>query len=182
MFPKEHNELELETIFRLCHNLRKNGKRIVFTHGVFDLFHYAHLNQLRKSKKMGDVLIVALDSDVNARTAKTIQRPVIDQTRRLEIISELNCVDLAFINQQPLTDDTYNYLYREIGPSLLTIGKDFGFEENIIRRAQKHTIQLLKFPNNEETTTDIIQRIQKNQPTRSHHIQSHQGIEYIRLA
>ena len=42
-FPSDHNELQLDTIFSICHNLNRNGKVIGFTHGTFDLFHYGHL-------------------------------------------------------------------------------------------------------------------------------------------
>jgi len=76
--------LALETLFRLTHDLRKNGKIIGFTHGAFDLFHSGNLRFLKDSSKLCDFLIVGVESDQNIPGYKSQNRPVIQENDRVK--------------------------------------------------------------------------------------------------
>ena len=71
-------------------DLKKKGKRIVMTHGAFDLFHRGHLDLIQKSSLKANFLIVGVESDENISNYKNILRPIIDEDSRVEIINELS--------------------------------------------------------------------------------------------
>lgn len=75
--------------------LKREGKTIVFTNGCFDILHVGHVRYLRGAKALGDILIVALNSDTSTRTLKGEGRPFIPQEERLEIIAALEMVDFV---------------------------------------------------------------------------------------
>lgn len=76
---------------------KRNGKRVVFTNGCFDLLHPGHLKSLEKARALGDFLIVGLNSDESVRTLKGPGRPVIPAEERAEILASLECVDAVMI-------------------------------------------------------------------------------------
>jgi cytidyltransferase-like protein len=156
---REHNELELDTLFRLCHNLNINDKRIAFTHGAFDLFHYGHLSLLRETKKICDFLIVGIESDVNVIKYKSIKRPIINEQRRLEIVSELHCVNAAFINRNDMTDDWYLELYKNFKADLVTVGINFGYKNLMLERMARTKTKFEVLNTEYDSTTTIIESI-----------------------
>ena len=93
--------------------------RVIYTAGVFDLLHRGHLNLLRKSREMGDVLVVGVVSDEGAAAYK--RRPVQDEETRLEVIRALRVVDLAVI--QTGTDPTP--ILEMVRPHVMTHGNDW---------------------------------------------------------
>lgn len=76
---------------------KRNGKRVVFTNGCFDLLHPGHIRSLEAARAMGDVLIVGLNSDESVRTLKGPGRPLISAEERAEILASLECVDAVLI-------------------------------------------------------------------------------------
>jgi D-beta-D-heptose 7-phosphate kinase/D-beta-D-heptose 1-phosphate adenosyltransferase len=76
---------------------KRNGKRVVFTNGCFDLLHPGHIHSLEAARALGDVLIIGLNSDESVRTLKGPGRPVIPQDERAEILASLDCVDAVVI-------------------------------------------------------------------------------------
>ena len=74
-------------------NLKKEGKRIVFANGIFDILHVGHIRYLESAKELGDILIVALNSDSSARKLKGEERPIMPLEERVEIISSIQAVD-----------------------------------------------------------------------------------------
>ena len=85
-----------ETIVRFGPG-KRNGKRVVFTNGCFDLLHPGHLHTLEAARALGDVLIVGLNSDESVRTLKGAGRPAIPAEERAEILANLECVDAVLI-------------------------------------------------------------------------------------
>src|SRR5580704_18251685 len=77
-----------EMIVRFARD-RRNGKRIVFTNGCFDLLHPGHIHSLEQARSLGDVLVVALNSDRSVRLAKGDSRPVIPESGRAEVLRAL---------------------------------------------------------------------------------------------
>ena len=164
----EHNELRLKTLFEICHDLDKNDKRIAFTHGAFDMFHYGHLYLLRQTAKLCDYLIVGIESDDNISKYKTYRRPIINETKRLEIISELKCVNAAFINRGELENEWYEELCKQFKIKLITTGGNFGYKDQIRSRADKVKADLKIFKTIDiNSTTHIIDCILEKYQTRS---------------
>jgi rfaE bifunctional protein nucleotidyltransferase chain/domain len=84
--------------------LKRKGKRIVLANGCFDLVHVGHVRYLSAARKLGDCLIVGINSDRSARKLKGKGRPVVSAKERAEIISGFGCVDYCFIFDEPALD------------------------------------------------------------------------------
>jgi len=72
---------------------KRNGKRVVFTNGCFDLLHPGHIHSLEAARALGDFLIVGVNGDESVRTLKGAGRPLIPAEERAEILASLECVD-----------------------------------------------------------------------------------------
>lgn len=146
----------------MCYDLKKYGKRIGLTHGAFDLFHHAHLDLLQKSASICDFLIVGVDSDESIRDYKGITRPIVREEYRMEIISELNCVDAAFVKDIPHDSSSHTDLYRNLYVDRLIIGTRFDekFKDAIYEEARSVGTGLLEIKVKEDpSTTGTIQKI-----------------------
>src|SRR6187401_2416409 len=81
----------------LIDRLRAEAKTVVFTNGVFDLLHPGHVRYLREARRLGDALIVGVNSDRSVRANKGPDRPLTPEAERAEVLSSLGCVDLAVV-------------------------------------------------------------------------------------
>ena len=99
---------------------RKN-KKVVFTNGCFDILHLGHLTLLNEAKKLGDILVVGLNSDYSIKQLKGISRPIIDEGMRARTLLALPMIDHIFIFEE-LTPYT---LIKSIQPDILVKGKDW---------------------------------------------------------
>jgi rfaE bifunctional protein kinase chain/domain/rfaE bifunctional protein nucleotidyltransferase chain/domain len=90
---------DLETLGKTIAGLKRDGKRIVLAHGVFDLLHVGHIRHLREAKALGDVLVVTLTEDV--RVNKGPGRPAFTETLRAEALAALESVDYVAISRHP---------------------------------------------------------------------------------
>lgn len=100
------------------------GKRVVLTNGCFDLLHRGHVTYLEQSASLGDILIVAINSDESVRELKGPSRPLNHETDRAHIIASLRCVDFAFIFRGPRLDAEI----AAIKPNLYTKAGDYTLE------------------------------------------------------
>jgi D-beta-D-heptose 7-phosphate kinase/D-beta-D-heptose 1-phosphate adenosyltransferase len=101
---------------------RRAGKCIVFTNGCFDLLHLGHVRYLRAAKRLGDVLVVGLNSDASVkRLGKGVDRPLVPQAARAEVLAALDMVDAVTIFDQ----DTPRELIRLVQPDVLVKGGDW---------------------------------------------------------
>lgn len=89
--------LTLEEIILRFGPGKRNGKRVVFTNGCYDLLHPGHLELLEKARSLGDALIVGINSDESVRILKGEGRPVIPELERAEILANFECVDAVVI-------------------------------------------------------------------------------------
>jgi D-beta-D-heptose 7-phosphate kinase/D-beta-D-heptose 1-phosphate adenosyltransferase len=101
--------------------LKKRGKRIVFTNGCFDILHVGHVDYLAKARKMGDVLVIGLNSDRSVRSLKGKSRPINKESDRAKVLSALWFVDFVTI----FNEDTPEDLVRSIGPDIMVKGSDW---------------------------------------------------------
>ena len=148
-----------EALKTIVAKARTEGKKIVFTNGCFDLLHAGHVRLLREAKKLGDLLIVALNSDSSAREIKGPDRPILPEEERAELIAALEVVDYVTLFDEP---DPLNLL-RELRPNVLAKGGDWA-EDKIVGRewvesygGKVAVIPYLKG----HSTTEIIERMRK---------------------
>jgi rfaE bifunctional protein nucleotidyltransferase chain/domain len=76
---------------------KRNGRRVVFTNGCFDLLHPGHIGSLEQARALGDALIVGLNSDASVHQLKGAGRPVLPERERAEMLVALECVDAVVI-------------------------------------------------------------------------------------
>lgn len=112
--------LERKDIKPLVARLRKEGRKLVFTNGCFDLLHYGHVSLLEKARAFGDVLILAINSDRSISKLKGPNRPVVCQEDRLRLLASLSCVDYVTV----FDELTPRKLLRMIKPDVLVKGGD----------------------------------------------------------
>jgi D-beta-D-heptose 7-phosphate kinase/D-beta-D-heptose 1-phosphate adenosyltransferase len=105
--------------------LRRDGKKIVFTNGCFDVPHIGHLSLLRRAAAMGDFLIVAVNDDAGARKLKGAGRPVNPDTDRAELLGGYECVGAVII----FSDDTPERLIRALRPDVLVKGAEYSLDQ-----------------------------------------------------
>ncbi|MDL1972342.1 MAG: D-glycero-beta-D-manno-heptose-7-phosphate kinase [Deltaproteobacteria bacterium] len=120
---------EINQLKQIVNYLKAQGKKIVFTNGCFDLLHVGHIHLLKESKRLGDILIVAIDDDESVRRLKGEARPVINQFERAQILSALDCIDYVTI----FSTDQLKDLIEEIRPDILTKGSDYKKEDVVGR-------------------------------------------------
>ena len=101
---------------------KRNGERLVFTNGCFDLLHPGHIRCLEEARSFGDLLIVAVNSDASVRGNKGPSRPVMPESERAELLASLCCVDYVTI----FDDATPRELIARIMPDVLVKGADWG--------------------------------------------------------
>ena len=115
----------LKELSELCRKLQKDGKRIVLTNGCFDLLHVGHIKLFSASKKLGDVMIVAIDDDDSVRRLKGSGRPVIGVTERVGILSALDSVDHVVVFANAELDN----VIKSIRPDILAKGNNYGSKD-----------------------------------------------------
>lgn len=103
---------------------RADGARVVFTNGVFDLLHLGHLRYLRQARRLGDLLVVGLNSDASARRLKGPARPLVPEDERAELLAALNCVDHVTI----FGEDTAEATLALLTPDVYVKGADYAAE------------------------------------------------------
>ena len=101
--------------------LRQRGKRIVFTNGCFDILHAGHVDYLTRARKMGDVLVLGLNSDSSTRKLKGPGRPINTQCDRAKVLAALSCIDAISI----FNEETPAALIRAVKPHILVKGADW---------------------------------------------------------
>ena len=120
--------LPLPTLRRRLAALRRAGQRVVFTNGVFDLLHPGHVRYLRAAKRLGNVLVVGLNSDKSVRRLdKSPERPLVKQRDRAEVLAALEMVDYVAIFDQ----ETPLELIRAVQPDVLVKGGDWSIDRII---------------------------------------------------
>ena len=137
--------------------LREAAQRVVFTNGCFDLLHPGHVRYLQQARALGDVLIVALNSDRSVRELKGPARPILQEAERAEVIAALACVDYVMIFDDP----TPQRVIATLLPDVLVKGGDWSIE-NIVGREEVEAVggQVLSLPFVDGlSTSDLIARI-----------------------
>ena len=157
--------LKPKTIIDVSNQLRDQGKKVVFTHGSFDLFHSGHSYLLNTSRKKGDILIVGIESEERIRKYKNPQRPIIPDSERIHMLLNHTAVDfvLFITGKVPWSNSYYVGLYEKLSPNIVTFGKTFGHKEKFTNKEfQLKNVaytQIKELPLETGSTTKIINRI-----------------------
>ena len=151
--------VDRKDIIKVIKDLKQQGKIIVTTNGCFDILHVGHVRYLKKAKSLGDILVVALNSDSSTRALKGETRPINNQNDRAEILASLNCVDIVVIFDELSPEK----LLVEIAPDIHTKGADYTVEtlpEAKAIMAAGGRIEFIDFVEG-KSTTNIISKINK---------------------
>jgi rfaE bifunctional protein nucleotidyltransferase chain/domain len=114
--------LSAENAAAFADQIRRKGGTVVFTNGVFDLVHPGHVRYFREARVLGDVLIVAVNSDRSVRANKGPGRPINPENERAELLMALDCVDAVTI----FDEETPHAMIARIRPDVLVKGADWG--------------------------------------------------------
>jgi D-beta-D-heptose 7-phosphate kinase/D-beta-D-heptose 1-phosphate adenosyltransferase len=124
--PRIHS---LDEVAEFAAAIRARGGTVVFTNGVFDLLHPGHIRYLRDARRLGDALIVGVNSDRSVRANKGPERPITPAEERAEVLLALACVDAVAI----FDEETPDAIIKRIQPDVLVKGADWG-PDNIVGR------------------------------------------------
>jgi len=153
---------KIKTIKALAVLLAKKkqaGKRIVFTNGCFDILHAGHVMYLQKAKRLGDLLVVAVNSDASVRKIKGCRRPINTQKDRTAVLSALKCVDYIAI----FGEKTPEKIIKALKPNIIVKGADWKKSAIVGKKIVESyggkvvTIPLLKG----RSTSGVIKRMRK---------------------
>lgn len=133
--------------------LKAHGREIVFTNGCFDILHKGHITYLKEAKKLGDVLIIGLNSDGSVKRLKGDSRPINTQADRAEMLAAMHFVDYVIV----FDEDTPYELLRVIQPDVLIKGGDYTVDSVVGREFAKQT-RILPFVGT-YSTTGIVNKI-----------------------
>lgn len=112
------SEEEVKTLVKIAQD---RGERVVFTNGCFDLLHSGHVRYLNEAARLGERLIVAVNTDESVQVLKGPTRPIVTLESRMELLSALSCVDWVL----PFSEDTPERLICELKPNVLVKGGDY---------------------------------------------------------
>ena len=138
-------------------SLKKQGKKIGFTNGCFDLIHVGHIKYLRAAKKLCDILIVAINSDRSVKLLKGNKRPLFPQDERAEILSAFEFVDYVVIFDELDPAKTISALL----PDILVKGGDYKIDQIIGRdTVTSHGGKVVAIPEVKgKSTSEIIKKV-----------------------
>jgi len=138
--------------------IRRN-RRVVFTNGCFDLLHPGHVRCLEQARALGDLLIVAINSDASVRRMKGAERPVMPEGERTEVLAALAAVDYVTVFEE----DTPREIIARLVPDVLVKGRDWG-PDQIVGRAEVETAggRVVSIPLEPGwSTTGLLKKIRK---------------------
>jgi rfaE bifunctional protein nucleotidyltransferase chain/domain len=159
LLPSPEGLLTRTGLARRCEELRRQGRRIVFTNGCFDLLHPGHILYLQEARGLGDVLIVGLNSDTGVRALKGPGRPILPERARALMLLALRSVDLVCLFDEP----TPLELIRVVRPDILVKGGDYRPEEVVGREVvERHggDLKIVPFHSGYSSST-LIRRIRE---------------------
>jgi D-beta-D-heptose 7-phosphate kinase/D-beta-D-heptose 1-phosphate adenosyltransferase len=141
---------------------KRNGRRVVFTNGCFDILHPGHIRSLEQARGLGDSLIVGLNSDASVRQLKGEGRPVLPEQERAEILAALECVDAVVV----FDDLTPREVIARLLPDVLVKGGDWAGDKIVgreeVEAAGGRVVSAPVVPG--FSTSDILRKIREGAP------------------
>jgi len=147
----------IEAISQKVREAQQSGKKVVFTNGCFDILHAGHVDLLQRAKDLGQVLVVAINTDASVQRMKGPDRPIIPQDERAELLAGLSAVDFVCT----FDEDTPLETILKVHPDILVKGADWGIAD-IVARAEVEGWggKVVALPLIEgKSTTGIVERV-----------------------
>lgn len=161
MRDKDSTNISKQLSWDEAGKIREKGKKIVFTNGCFDILHIGHIRYLEAAKKLGDILIVGVNTDDSVKRLKGAERPINTENDRVEMLAALDCVDYVV----KFGEDTPHELIKKVQPDILVKGGDYKLEDVIgkdVVEARGGKVVILPFVKG-KSTTNVIQKIRNEQ-------------------
>jgi len=153
----------LNSLVRAVKVLKQKRKKVVFTNGCFDIIHVGHTRYLKAARKLGDLLVVAVNSDASVKRLKGPGRPVNSEKDRMEVLSEFPFVDFVVL----FKEDTPYRTIKAVLPQVLVKGGDWPVENivggDIVKANAGKVLNVPLIKN--KSTTNIIKRAGKSGKT-----------------
>ncbi len=157
----ERGVVSHEQLLIALDDARAHGEKIVFTNGCFDILHAGHVGYLEDARKLGDRLVLAINSDASVKRLKGEGRPINPVERRMAVLAGLEAVDWVTFYE----DDTPEDLLRQVKPDVLVKGGDYGVDQVVgaeIVQAYGGDVKVLSFFDNCSTTA-IVEKIKEQE-------------------
>lgn len=161
MVSKMKTLLSLEEFLEIRKKIKEEGKKLVFTNGVFDIIHRGHVDYLNRAKALGDYLVVALNSDESVKRLKGEERPINKLEDRAFVLANLKAVDFVV----SFEEDTPFEIISAIVPDVLVKGGDWKIDQIVGRdivEANGGKVYSLPYVEN-YSTTNIINKMKNNE-------------------
>lgn len=155
----ENKIVSLEEASKRAEDWQKEGKKIVFTNGCFDIVHLGHIDYLEKARNLGDKLILGLNTDASVKRLKGETRPVVNEYARSRMMAAFEFIDAVILFDEP----TPLEVIQEIQPDILVKGDDYvvetivGADFVMGKGGEVKTIPLVKG----YSTTSLIEKIKQ---------------------
>jgi rfaE bifunctional protein nucleotidyltransferase chain/domain len=149
--------LSTAAMVRARRTLKRKGKKVVFTNGTFDILHRGHVSYLQAARKLGDCLVVGLNTDASIRRIKGPKRPINPNRDRAAVLAALGCVDFVVL----FGDDTPYKLIKTLVPDVLVKGADWKKGEIVggdVVEAHGGSVRRIRLVSG-RSTTNVIQRV-----------------------
>lgn len=131
----------------------------VLVGGVFDILHYGHVHFLKKAKKLGNHLVVAIESDTNVARIKGPGRPIHNQKQRKEVLKALSFVDEVIILKNFMTDADYRKLVESVSPVVIAVTEGDPILEKKMSHAKHIGAKIIKIPKINVASTSKIAKL-----------------------
>lgn len=157
----EQKIIKIDELARLLKVWRFKGDQIVFTNGCFDILHLGHAKYLAQARKLGNKLIVGLNSDASVKRLKGPERPINNEYARAFLLASLSCVDAIVLFEE----DTPINLFQHFVPDILVKGGDYSPEQIVGKKILEDNggkIVIIPFVAS-FSTTETIDRLKKSQ-------------------
>lgn len=152
-----------ESFAAFSEQLKSEGKRVVFTNGVFDILHVGHVRYLQSARALGDALLIGVNSDASVRRLKGPTRPINLEDERAEVLAALACVDGVCV----FTEDTPLTLIEAVRPNIHAKGGDYqtpdALPETPLVRSLGGEVVILQLVEG-RSTTKTIERMKDGEP------------------
>ncbi len=147
----------LNELIKIVKNLKSQNKKIITTNGVFDILHYGHVKYLEEAKKLGDILIVGVNTDRSVKQNKGDKRPISDEKARMQVLAALESVDYVFLFDEKDPRDWLN----KLKPNIHVKAGDYKLSQIIEKDVVEKSEGKVKIVKAEKgySTTDLISKI-----------------------
>ena len=147
----------LNELIRIVHKLKSENKKIITTNGVFDILHYGHVKYLEDAKKLGDVLIVGVNTDKSVKENKGDKRPINNEKSRVSVLAALESVDYVFLFNEKEPSSWIN----KIKPNIHIKAGDYKLSQIIEKDAVENNGGKIVIAKAEKdySTTNLINKI-----------------------